>query len=156
MASNVDPRASKGVTPYAWLTGLVGGLAGAVVTGIVIQFGFDPAVLSEGIPSGFGTSGMAAGWAIFLVIGAILGLVYTAATMIDRLGSYAAIPRTGAYLGLAYGLVIWVIAVIVVPVLVGAGPSGIGSYAVNLQGILAFVLLGIIIGLIYGVSPYTP
>lgn len=155
MASEVDARAANGFTPYTWLTGIIAGVVSAVVTGIVIQLGFDPTVLSEGIPSGFGASGMAAGWAIFLVTGVILGLVYTAVTRIDQLGSYAVLPRTGAYLGLVYGLVIWVIAVIVVPVLVGAGPSGIGSYAVNLQGVLSFVLLGIIIGLIYGASPYT-
>lgn len=155
MASEVETEASAESDPYTWLTGIFAGLVGAVVTGLVIQFGFNPTILSEGIPSGFGVSGMAAGWAVFLVIGAVLGLIYTAATRIDRIRAYAVLPRTGTYLGLLYGLVLWVLAVIVVPLWVGAGSGKIGGYAVNLQGVLSFALLGILIGLIYGASPYT-
>lgn len=155
MATEADAATADGFDPYRWLTGIIAGLAGAVVTGVVIQFGFDLTVLSEGIPAGFGLSGLAAGWVVFLVIGAVLGLVYTALALIDRVGAYATLPKTGTYLGLLYGLLVWVLAVIVVPLWIGAGTGEIGGYAVNLQGVLSFVLLGIVIGLIYGVSPYT-
>lgn len=155
MATETDAAATESFDPYTWLTGIVAGLLGAVLTGLVIQFGFDPTVLSEGIPSGFGTSGLTTGWVIFLAIGAVLGLVYTALAMIERVGEYAVLPRTGTYLGLLYGLVIWVLAVIVVPLWVGSGAGDIGAYAVNVRGLLSFALLGIVIGLVYGVSPYT-
>lgn len=155
MATETDASTTDEFDLYPWLTGIVAGLVGAVVTGVVIQFGFDPTVLSEGIPAGFGVSGLAVGWVVFLVIGAVLGLVYTALALVDRVGAYAALPKTGTYLGLLYGLVIWVLAVIVVPLWVGAGTGEIGGYAINLQGVLSFALLGIIIGLVYGLSPYT-
>lgn len=155
MASEVDTEAADGSDAYTWLTGIVAGLVGAVITGVVIQFGFNPTILSEGIPSGFGVSGMAAGWGIFLVIGAVLGMIYTVAARRDRIRAYAVLPRTGTYLGLLYGLVLWVLAVIVVPLWVGAGAGNIGGYAVNLRGVLSFALLGILIGLLYGASPYT-
>lgn len=155
MATDAATRRRDGLGASAWLTGLVAGFLSAVVTGVVIQFGFDSAVLADGIPAGFGLSGLAAGWAVFLALGGALGLLYGALTRIERFGRFAVLPRTGASAGLVYGLVLWVLAVIVVPVWMGAGLDGIGAYAVNLRGVLAFALLGILIGVIFGVSPYT-
>lgn len=152
MATQTPSQATGASDPYRWLTGLIAGVISALVTGVVIQLGFGPTIISQDIPSGFGMSGMAAGWGIFLVIGAVIGLVYTVLTLVDQLGSYAVRPQTGAYLGLAFGVVLWVIAIIVVPLSIG---SSIGDYAVNLEGILSFVLMGIIIGIVYGASPYT-
>lgn len=136
-----------------WLTGIIAGLLSALLTGLVIQFGFDPAILSEGIPAGFGTSGLAIGWSIFLAIGIIAGLVYTLLAHLNQLKQIAAQPDSGVYLGAAYGIVLWLVAVIIVPAWVGAGQ--IGTYAVNLRGVASFVLFGILIGLVYAVSPYT-
>ncbi len=138
-----------------WLTGPVAGILAAVVVGLVIHFGFDPEILSSGIPSAVGMDGAAAGWVMFLVTGAVLGLIYAGLAQLDALAEFAMLPRTGTYLGLAYGLVIWVLAMIVVPVAVGEATGGIGGYALNLQGVLSFALLGIVIGLLYGMSPYT-
>lgn len=131
------------------------GLVGAVIVGVVIQAGIDPRVLSTGIPGGVGLSGLLAGWAVFLVMGAVLGAVYGALTRIRPLGELADRPGPGAWLGLGYGLVLWGLAVVVVPLWVGAGPSGIGTYAVSVRGALAFGLLGTIIGLGYAISPTT-
>ncbi len=152
MATQTPSQSPGASDPYRWLSGLIAGLIGAIVTGVVIQIGFDTAVMSSGIPSGFGMSGMAAGWGIFLVIGAVIGLVYAAVTLVERIGRFANLPQPGAYLGLAYGVVLWVLAIIIVPLWIG---SSIGDYAVNLVGILSFALLGIIIGIAYGASPYT-
>lgn len=150
MATQTPPVGAT--DPYRWLSGLIAGLIGAVVTGVVIQVGFGPTVMSSGIPSGFGMSGMAAGWGIFLLIGAVIGLIYTAVTLVKRIGSVANRPQMGAYLGLAYGVALWFLAIIVVPLWIG---SAVGEYAVSLEGILSFALLGIIIGIVYGASPYT-
>lgn len=154
MATQPDSRRADEFGRYRWLTGIIAGLVSAVITGVVIQFGFDPTVLSEGIPSGFGVTGLVAGWVVFLVLGAALGLVYSALAKNERVGKYAVRPRPAAYLGLFYGLVLWIVAVVVVPLWVGGGMEEIGSHAVNLQGVLSFALLGIIIGLVHGVVPH--
>ncbi len=138
-----------------WATGGIAGVIAAVVAGAVIYFGFDPDILTEGIPSGVGAEGALAGWGTFLVIGLILGLVYTAVVRLQPLADWAVLPNTGIYLGVVYGLVIWVLAMIAVPLWGGDGTGGIGEYALNLQGVLSFALLGIVIGLVYAMSPYT-
>lgn len=138
-----------------WATGGIAGVIASIVAGVVMYFGFDPDVLAEGIPSGIGAEGVVAGWLTFLAIGLLLGLVYTAVVRLDPLADAAVLPRTGIYLGLVYGLVLWVLAMIVVPLWSGDGTGGIGEYALTLQGVLSFALLGIVIGLVYGMSPYT-
>lgn len=155
MATESGSAEAARTDPFQWLSGAAGGLIGAVISGVVIQFGFDPAILATGIPSAFGLSGLTMGWVIFLLIGIVLGLVYAAVATLGQLRAYAIRPQQGVYLGLAYGVVLWVLALIIVPLGTGAGAGGIGQYAVNLQGVLSFALLGIIIGLAYGVSPYT-
>lgn len=155
MATQAGARPAGEFTAYTWLTGLLAGLVSAIVTGLLIQFGFDPTVLSEGIPAGIGMSGMVVGWVVFLAIGAVVGIVYTAVTLVDAIGRYASVPDTGAIVGVGFGLVIWIVAVIVVPLWAGAGDGTIGSYGMNLQSVLSFALFGLLIGLVYSVSPYT-
>lgn len=138
--------------PRAWLSGAVAGLVAAAVTGLVIQVAFDPSIVSSAIPSIVGASGLAAGWVVLLVIGVVAGLAYAAAVTVEPLSAWAALPNTGAALGLAFGIVLWVLAVILVPLLVG---GSVGSYALTLRGLLAYALLGIVVGLAYGVAPDT-
>lgn len=137
-------------TTRDWLWGAVGGLAAALVTGLVIQLGFDASIISRDIPASVGTSGLAAGWVVLLAIGGVVGLVYAGIARIDPLSEWAARPNTGAALGLGFGLVLWVGALIVVPIIVG---GSIGAYALTLRGALAYALLGVVVGLVYGVSP---
>lgn len=136
------------------LSGAVGGLAGAVVTGVVIQVAFDPSIISGGVPAAVGASGLAVGWVVLLLIGVVVGLVYAGLATLEPLSGRAAMPNTGAALGLVYGLVLWALAVVAVPFLVGGG-GGIGAYAVSSRAVLAYALLGLVVGLVYGVSPYT-
>lgn len=151
MATSADGGLDSG----AWLSGIVAGLVATGVTGLAIQFVFDPAVISSGIAAGVGSSGLVAGWAVLLAIGLVLGLVYAVLSSIDTIHSYAVHPGTGAPLGLIYGMVVWVLAVLLVPLLVGSGPGDIGGYGLSLQAILSFALLGVLIGLGYGTSPAT-
>lgn len=147
-----ETGAAEGTGARAWLTGAVGGLAGAAVTGLVIQFAFDPAIISAGVPAAIGTSGLAAGWVVLLLIGVVVGLVYAGLARLDPLAGWAAMPNTGAALGLGVGLVLWAVALVVVPLLVG---GSIGAYAVTTRAVLSYALLGVVLGLVYGVSPYT-
>lgn len=155
MATHGQAGARDGADLYEWLSGLGAGLIGSIVAGLVIQFGFDATVLSEGIPASIGREGFAAGWVLLLLSGAILGLIYAGVARIETVRAYAILPGSGAWVGLLYGLVIWVIAVVVVPLWLGDGLGAIGTYAVNLQGVLSFALLGLVTGVAYGASPVT-
>lgn len=141
--------------PRAWLSGVLGGVLASIVTGIVVQIGFDATILSDAIPSVVGLSGLVAGWVVFLVVGAVAGLVYAGLASLELIARYAIVPGTGAPLGLVYGLVLWAVAVAAVALGFGAAGADAGSYALNAQAGLSYALFGLIIGLVYGMSPYT-
>lgn len=155
MATETGETTTETFDPYSWATGLAAGLSSAILVGLVIQFGFDPEVLSGAIPGAFGLEGLTAGWLVFLVLGGVFGLVYAAIAGFDDVGQYATRPGAGASIGMFYGLGLWLAALVVVPLWTGAGVGGIGDYPLSLRGVLSFALLGLVIGLLYGVSPYT-
>lgn len=148
MASDTGSRAAT----RSWLTGAVAGLVSAVVTGVIILLAFNSAIVTSAIPSVVGLSGLVAGFAVLIVIGLVVGLVYAAVATIDPLSTWAAMPNSGAALGLGFGIVLWVLAIVLVPLFVG---GSIGAYAVSLRGLLAYALLGLVLGLGYGVAPDT-
>lgn len=76
---------------------------------------------------------------VLFVPGAVFGLFYAALVSIDRLAVLAAEPVTGLGLGVVYGLGFWLTTVV-------------GS-SFELGGLLAGVTFGVVIGLLYAVSP---
>ena len=84
-----------------------------------------------------------AGWAILLVVGLVLGLIYV--PTVGRLGHTWG---TGALYGLAYGAVWWVLATLVImPPLLGHPMFAVGPATwVNLTG---YLLYGLALGLTY-------
>lgn len=144
---------SIGSSTRHWGTGVAAGAVAAVVTGLVVWYGMDEAVIASHIPGTLGLDGAFAGWVLFLGIGAVLGLIYAAVAGTGPLRAYAAAARTGGLLGLGYGLAWWVVAVVAVPLLVGDGVAGIGSYAVTLEGVLGWALLGVLVGFAYQAIP---
>lgn len=141
----------------AWGIGVLAGVIGAIVSGLFIWFGVNDAIIAVHIPGALGTSGSGVGWVIFLVIGAIIGLIYAALSGIEQIGGYATSARTGGLTGLVYGILWWIIAIVAVPLLLRDGLGGIGTYAVTLNGVLGWALLGVVIGIIYQLAPlYLP
>lgn len=145
-----SPSAGSPTNP--WVAGAAAGVVAGVVTGVVIQFAFNPAVLAEGIPAAIGTRGVLAGWLVLLVLGVLLGVVYAAITRTDPLAGYAGQPNAGGFLGLAYGLVLWALAAILVPLWLGTPGLRVGEYAITAQGVLAYALFGVIIGIGHAVA----
>lgn len=139
---------------YAWLTGAVAGVISAVLTALVL-LGFDRSILVSGIPAVVDASGLAAGFAVMGGIGLLAGLGYVALAQFTPLARYARVPDTGAPLGLAYGLLLWLVAALAVPLALGTPGLEVGTYGVTLQGVVSFALFGTVIGLVYGMSPYT-
>lgn len=136
-----------------WLSGVAAGIVAAVIVGIVVWVGFDAAIIEEDIPDPFGLTGAAAGWGVLLVIGILAGVIYSAMNAVEAIDAWASTARTGAILGLAYGVVLWLLAVVTIPLISGDGLDGIGDYAVSADGILGYALFGVVIGFLYLLIP---
>lgn len=155
MASDTAETKTDRPEDRAWASGAAGGIVAAVLTGLIIQFAFDPAVLTESIPAAVGLSGLPAGWVVLLLFGAVLGLVYAAAAALDPVAEYAGVPGTGVAVGLAFGLVLWVLAVVVTPIWLGVVGVENGYDATNIRAVLGYALFGVVVGLVYALSPNT-
>lgn len=153
MATESPSTAPVGPLGPDWVSGAISGLLASAIVGVIIYLGFDAAIIEESIPDPFGQSGAAIGWVILLVIGIIVGLVYAALNSIEQFDVWASTARTGASLGVVYGMVLWVIAITLVPFAMGDGADAIGDYAVSVEGILAFALLGAFVGFLYLLVP---
>lgn len=144
MATDTNLDASGDTDLRAWLSGVAGGLVAVILTGLVMQFAFDPTILSEDVPGAVGLAGLAGGWLVLLLSGALVGLLYAGIAALDPVAGYAILPNTGAFVGLVFGIVLWLLAVAV-----------FGYDVTDLQALLGYALFGLVVGLVYGVSPYT-
>lgn len=130
-----------------WQGGVVGGLLGGAVMGVMLTMQMTP-VIENAIPAMYGLSGGLAGWVVHMFHAAILGVGFAAvATRVD-LDSLA--PSVG--LGLAYGVVLWlVLAVLVMPVwLQTVGFAGAPALPnVNVQSLVGHLVYGGVLGLVY-------
>lgn len=131
-----------------WSSAAVAGLLSALIVGIGLWV-FDTPVVEEHIPDALGASGAPVGLAILGGIGVVLGLVYALVSTPKSIGRYVERSRTGGLAGLVYGLIIWLVAIVVVPLLVGEGTGAIGEIAVSARAAVAFALLGVLLGVGY-------
>lgn len=112
-----------------WLTGAGAGSVGAVVASLVL-FALGAFQLSDLTPEAIG---------IVLMPGAVFGLVYAGIASFDTVGALAKTPRTGVVVGLGYGLLFWMTTII--------------GNSITASGLLAAFTFGVVIGLLYAVSP---
>jgi hypothetical protein len=119
--------------------GVVGGLVGGLLLALVVQV----AGAIERVGMIIGMEDPVAGWAILLVVGLVLGLLY-----VPTVGRLRHAWGTGALYGLAYGAVWWVLGtLIIMPPLVGQPMFAVGPATwVNLVG---YLLYGLALGLVY-------
>lgn len=131
-----------------WTAGAVAGLVAGLVVGIGLAV-VDPAVVETHVPEALGARGAPAGLAVLAVLGLGFGLGYAVLGSVRPVGRLVDRPRTGGAVGLAYGLLLWIVAIVTVPLLVGAGVDAIGEIAVTAPAAVAFALLGSLIGVGY-------
>lgn len=120
MATETGSAVDSGtVTTRQWAAGAVGGFVGSIPFGLLMLTVMPPPLLEIVIPAMYGIEGpaLAAGWAIHLFHGVVLGLTYVA---LVEFGGFEGTAKelTGALkLGVAYGvLTTLVLAVLVMPV----------------------------------------
>lgn len=164
VTEDVDGR-TVADTASALLGGLSGGIAGAAAFG-ALMWALTPAFLHTSIPAVYGMepTGLL-GWAIHLLHGAVLGLVFGAIVSRDAVAGVLAPggeepflgpTGTGARLtaaGLVYGLAIWALMLLVaVPTLQGyIGHEGVEVLTDAFQSLLDHMIFGVVLGAVTAV-----
>lgn len=134
-----------------WLAGAAGGLLAGAVMGVLLQTMMTP-VIENAIPALYGLSGAAAGWGLHLFHSVVFGLVYAAVAATDPLRGYADGVTSGAGLGVAYGVAIWVVAAgIVMPIWLGAVgfPEAPPLPNFDPMSLVGHVVFGLVLGAAY-------
>jgi hypothetical protein len=132
-----------------WLGAVGAGLAAGVAMAAVMAI-WAPAALSTAIPSLYGSEGALVGVTAHLAHSAIFGVLFAAIVRYANLGRYVdgIVPSTG--LGLAYGIVLWVLAA---SFLMPAWMSALGMAATvptfDLTSLGAHAVYGAILGALY-------
>ncbi|WP_254536144.1 histidine kinase [Halomarina litorea] len=134
----------------AWRGGLLAGLAGGLVMGVVMS-AMNPAVLSMAVPSLYGLApppNPVAGWVAHLAHAAVFGLFYAG---VAHLAAVETSVVESTALGLAYGMVAWLLAAgIAMPLWLGAvgSPVAAGLPWPNLDptSLLWHVVFGAVVG----------
>ncbi|WP_306055125.1 histidine kinase [Natronococcus wangiae] len=151
MASKVRTRTDErtGTALEPWQAGTVGGIAGAIVFGAMMT-AQSPAVLEMGIPAMYGLEGGLAGWILHVSHGAVIGVVF-AALLVATGQSHPGVVRSTA-LGLAYGVVVWVVlAVVVMPIWLSAVgfPMAPPLPNVDVGSLMGHGAYGLVLGAVY-------
>jgi hypothetical protein len=138
----------------SWLGGVVGGIAGGAVMAVLISL-MNPPTLAVAIPGLYTLTPPAngvAGWVVHLSHSAIFGVIFAAVMTAPAVESYAddLLPALG--IGVAYGVVIWVVAAaLLMPVWLGAvgfpSPPPFPNFAV--PSLLWHVVFGGVLGAAY-------
>lgn len=119
--------------------GAVGGLAGGVVFGLLMQgMGMIPMVAML-----VGSESVAVGWVVHLAISAAFGIGFAVV-----LGSAASTLVRSVVLGLGYGVVWWVLgALLLMPARLGMPVLELSTTA--WQSLVGHLLYGLVLGLVY-------
>ena len=108
----------KPITLGEWTAGAVGGFAGSILFGLIMQYVISAPILEMAIPAMYGLEGPAlmAGWAIHQFHGVVLGLAYVALVQLGSLRDLATRVGPAIGLGVGYGVLTTVLlAVLVMP-----------------------------------------
>lgn len=160
MSTDRTSEAETGARLPSLLGGALGGLVGALAFGL-LAWALTPEMLRAAIPPMYGLEPTTAvGWAIHLLHGVILGVVFGAIVRLEAVDRYLdeAMPmgsdavQTGV-LGLFYGVAVWaILPVIVMPAwltTVGyADAPTVPAFAV--ESFLGHVAYGASLGAVYG------
>ena len=133
------------------LAGGLGGLVAGIVFGLMLQVMMTD-VITVAIPALYGLSGVLAGWVIHLFNSVVFGVVFGTAVATTSLDDYADSWGTAGILGVAYGVVVWIVAAgIVMPIwldLVGfPGAPPLPNF--NVMSLIGHAVYGIVLGIGY-------
>lgn len=137
--------------PNAWRGGVVAGLAAGLVMASLMVWQ-TPDAIDTAIPALYGQEGAAVGLFAHLSHSAIFGVLFAAIVVFGRLSKYASRPLTGAAMGLAFGLVLWIVgAELLMPVWLDAvGAATVPAiFSFDLIGGITHAVFGIVLGAVF-------
>jgi hypothetical protein len=131
----------------SWQHGVEAGLVGGLVMGMLML-----PVIENAVPALVGLSGGIVGWVVHMSISAVFGVVFVAALMQPRLAAVAESVGGVVGLGLAYGVILWVVAAgAAMPLWLSAvgfpSPPPLPNLA--LMGLLTHLVFGLVLGASY-------
>lgn len=130
--------AAGGALAQRVTAGVVGGLAGWLVFGLMMQVMGMMAMVAGLV----GSSSPAVGWVVHLLISAFFGAVFGA-----LLGGMVKSVGSGVLLGAGYGLVLWVIG----PLLLMPSRMGMPLFAINdmtINSLFGHLVFGVLVGVV--------
>lgn len=146
-----DTETGTVFTIEPWQGGVVGGIVGGLAFGAMMSMMMTD-VMQNAIPGmyGLGPEAGAIGWIFHMSHAAILGVVFAAIAAYSGIETMEGVGRTAAA-GLVYGAVLWLaLAVIVMPLWVGAmTPAEPPVPNVNVQSLIGHAVYGLLLGGVY-------
>ncbi|SFF75808.1 hypothetical protein SAMN04488063_0161 [Halopelagius inordinatus] len=147
MATETTTATAESNENYQWMGGVAAGAVAAIAMGAMMAVQMRP-VLEVAIPSMYFLTGGAAGFAVHVAHGAVLGVAFAA---IASARSDLTTTKS-AGLGIAYGVAVWaVLAVVVMPIWLSAvgSPANPPLPNVNVTSLVGHVVYGAVLGLTY-------
>lgn len=139
MANVSAPSATSAISVGRLAAGVVGGLVGGVMFGILMQMMDMIPMVAMLVDS----TSVAVGWLVHLAISAFIGASF--AVLLGRLASGWA---SGAGLGMAYGVVWWVLgALLLMPARLGMDVFVLNKIA--WQSLMGHLIYGLLLGLVF-------
>lgn len=169
MSAESDTITTYGMSgSVGWLVGgALGGAVGAAAFGLLLWL-FDPGIVEATIPAAYGLEATgAAGWAIHIAHGIVLGLVFAllitremALSVIRANVETDALATTGAVLrivgaGLVFGLVLFtILPLLVLPVWASAigGGAAADFPTAAAESLLGHLLFGVVLGIVFAAT----
>jgi uncharacterized membrane protein YagU involved in acid resistance len=139
--TTAHPTAGAVALPARVVAGVAGGLAGGVVFGILMQtWGMLPMVAML-----VDSESVAVGWLVHLAISALFGAIFAV-----LVGRWAATPTSAAGVGLAYGVLWWVLgALVIMPAWLGMNEMVLELNTSAWRSLAGHLAYGLLLGLVY-------
>ena len=136
--------------------GAIGGTLGALLFGLIIEFGVSDLTIAIAIPSVYGIEGPlpVGAWGIHLFNGSILGMLYAIAVHYEPFSRYARSYRGSTALGIAFWIVLAALVALILPVWSRVGMGGLADLPAITPGVVVatiggHVLFGLVVSLTY-------
>lgn len=135
--------------PIGWLGPAGAGLAAGAVMGVLMA-AVMPEVLSTAIPALYGTEGSLVGWVAHLAHSAVFGVLFAAIVRYGGLGRYADDIGSSTALGVAYGILVWVVAAsVVMPLWLDAMGMAAAVPTFDVMSLGTHVVYGAVLGALF-------